>query len=304
MYMIMLFDPGKPESAIYDEAQAPNVDAFLSHIKGIKIVSTDPLVIESYDDMYLLDAENNVSSFWPNYGYGTASWHALGAGVLADAAKELAFSTDKAGVLGVEWMSYIAGPSLEILTKYVAQAATEKYIPYAPTLGQYITADEAATRWSNLQAWYAARGHYWVGIGPFFLYSVFPVEKTLLLQRNLDFVDPADKWAGFAAPKIPVVDLTGPASVKIGDEATFDVMVSFDNTPYPQAELSGVKFLIYDATGALVTVGEATFVADGQYQVVVPTTALAAGSNKVEVAVTSKLESIPAMANIEFVTAP
>jgi peptide/nickel transport system substrate-binding protein len=304
MYMIMLFDPGKPESAIYDEAQAPNVDAFLSHVKGIKITSTDPLTIEFYDDMYLLDAENNVATFWPNYGYGSVSWSAHAIGIMADAAKELAFSTDKAGILEVEWMSYIAGPSLDILTKNLAQAATDKYIPYAATLGQYVTADEAAARYANLQAWYAARGHYWVGLGPFFLYSVFPVEKTLLLQRNPDFVDPADKWAGFAAPKIPVVDLTGPASVKIGDEATFDVMVSFDNAPYPQAELAGVKYLVYDATGALVTVGEATFVADGQYQIKVPTSALAAGSNKIEVAVTSKLESIPAMGSVEFVTTP
>ena len=99
-----------------------------------------------------------------------------------------------------------------------------------------------------------------------------------------------------------MVDLTGPASVKIGDQATFDVSVTFDNAPYPQAEISGVKFLLFDASGNLVTVGEATFVADGQYQIVLPTSALAAGSNKIEVAVTSKMVSIPGFASIEFVT--
>jgi peptide/nickel transport system substrate-binding protein len=303
MTMIMNFDPGKPDSAIYDEAQAPALDAYMSHFKGVKIVSTDPLTIETYDDQYSLDAENLLGVTWfPNYTYGPASWHAVAAGVLAETNKELTFSTDKAGALGVEWMSYIAGPSLAILEKYVDQAAAESYIPYAPTLGTYVTAAESATRFANLKAWYTAHHHFWVGTGPFYLEAVYPVEGTLSLARNPDFVDDSSKWAGFAKPKIAVVDLTGPASVKIGDQATFDISVTFENAPYPQAEISGVKFLLFDATGALVTVGEATFVADGQYQVVLPTSALAAGSNKIEVAVTSKMVSIPGFASIEFVT--
>ena len=55
--MIMTFDTGKADSAIYDEAQVPTLDAFLTHFKGVKIVSTDPLVIETYDDQFYLDAE-------------------------------------------------------------------------------------------------------------------------------------------------------------------------------------------------------------------------------------------------------
>ncbi len=70
----------------------------------------------------------------------------------------------------------------------------------------------------------------------------------------------------------------------------------------PQAEISGVKFLLFDATGALVATGEATAVADGQYQIVLPTTGLAAGSNKLEVAVASAVVSIPSFQAYEFVT--
>ena len=84
------------------------------------------------------------------------------------------------------------------------------YIPYAPTLGQYVTADEAIARYTNLQAWYAARGHFWVGTGPFYLESVYPVEGSLTLKCNGYFSDPSDKWAGFGAPKIATAELTGP----------------------------------------------------------------------------------------------
>src|SRR5690606_25206498 len=120
-------------------------------------------------DNYALDAENSVSPWWPAYAQGPGSWHTLGLGILAEAAGELAFSKSKADNLGVEWANYIAGPSLAILNKHLEQASASGYIPYAPTLGQFITAEEAATRWSNYAAWYAQKGHFWLGTGPLYL---------------------------------------------------------------------------------------------------------------------------------------
>lgn len=302
MGMIMTFDPAKPESAIYDEAAVPAFEAFMSYFKGVKIVSTDPLTIETYVDLYYLDAETNVWGWYPNYAYGTASWHALALGIQAESEGKLAFTADKAEALSVEWMSYISGPSLEIFEGYLAADVAAPFIPYAPTLGQYVTADEAAARFANLQAWYDVHHHLWVGTGPFFLESVFPIEGSVTLARNENFPDPADKWARFAAPKIAVVDVTGPASVAVGTDATFDVFVTYEDAPYPQAEIAGVKFLLFDANGNLVATGEATAIADGQYQIVLPTTGLTAGSNKLEVAVTSLVVSIPSFGAYEFVT--
>jgi len=303
MSMIMTFDPAKPESAIYDEAAVPGFEAFMSTFKGVKIVSTDPLTIETYTDQYYLDAEANVWAWYPNYSYGMASWHALTLGIQAEADGKLAFTADKAKANSVEWMSYISGPSLDILADYLTADVASPFIPYAPTLGQYVTVEEAAARFANLQAWYNVHHHFWVGTGPFYLESVFPIEGSVVLARYENFPDPADKWVRFASPKIAVVDVTGPASVTIGTDATFDVFVTYEDAPYPQAEIGGVKFLLFDAAGNLVAKGDATAVADGQYQVVVPTTGLAAGSNKLEVAVTSKVVSIPSFGSVEFVTA-
>jgi hypothetical protein len=44
----------------------------------------------------------------------------------------------------VEWMSFIAGPSLDILRNELTNATAEVYIPYAPTMGEYVTAEEAS----------------------------------------------------------------------------------------------------------------------------------------------------------------
>lgn len=311
--MIMVFDPAKEASAIYDENYVPNLDGFMSHFKGVRILSVDPLIIETYDDKYQLDAElffpeltwPGAYTWWPQYAFGEGPWHTIAVGALAEENKELAFGTNKAGVLEVDWMSFIAGPSLEILKKYLDQAAAEGYIPYAPTMGDYVTAEEAATRWTNLQDWYDQQGHFWVNSGPFYLDEVYPVEGTITVQRNPNYVDPSDKWARFSEPKIAEVEIDGPGQVPVGTEAAYDVYVTSKDEPYPTAEISEVKYLLFDATGAMVASGLAEPAEDGLYQVVLDagtTGQLEAGSNKLEVAVSSMLVSIPSFASYEFVT--
>ncbi len=307
MAMIMTFDPGKEESPIFDEAQKANLDNFLTHFKGVRIVSTDPLVIETYDDLFYLDAENNVTNvmcWWPYYSYGQAPWHSVALGYLAEANKELAFTSDKATAQQVEWMSFVAGPSLDILKKYLDQATAEKFIPYAPTLGQFVTADEAAARYANLAKWYDQYKHFWVGTGPFYLAQVDTTAKTLLLKRNEAYPDPAEKWAGFGVPKVAVVEVDGPGQVTKGQEAKYDVYVTFEEEPYPSDEIASVVYLVFDSQGNLLTKGEATMVAEGQYQVVLSgdvTSQFPAGAAKMEVAVASKVVSIPSYGTMEFV---
>jgi peptide/nickel transport system substrate-binding protein len=312
MGMIMTFDRGKPESAIYDESNVPALESYMSVFKGVKVVSTDPLVIETYSDAYSLDAElmaDTPSNWWPQYGFGVAPWQTIGLGVKAETAKLATFSTDKADALKkenekIEWMSFIAGPSLQILSDQLKTATEENYIPYAPTMGEYVTADEATERYANLAQWYREQGHFWLGVGPFYLNKAFPVEGSLSLLRNQDYPDPANKWARFGAPMIAETEVDGPGQVTIGQEAKFDVLVTFNGEPYPADQIDALKFLLFNAKGEVVTVG-AGDAADGVYSVTLPadvTSQLEEGSNKLQVAVTSKAVSIPSYANFEFVT--
>jgi peptide/nickel transport system substrate-binding protein len=308
MYMILLFDKGKPESAIYDEALAPQVDALLSHFRGVTIDSTDPLVITTYDDTIYLDVEWLAAysgEWWPDYAQGTGAWHNMAVGVTADAAGQLAFSTDKAGAKGIEWMSYIAGPSLELLKGDLDALAAKGSIVYTPTLGMYLTPEEIAARYANLTEWYKLQGHFWIGTGPFWLDKAFPVEKTVSLRRFEDYPDPADRWSGFGVPPIPVIEVTGPASVKVGAaDATFEVMVSFNDAPYASTDIAGAKYLVFDATGALAGQGELTLAEEGKYTVTLPaetTGKLTAGSSKFEAVVVSNLVAIPGIVDYEFV---
>jgi peptide/nickel transport system substrate-binding protein len=307
MAMILPFDRAKPESALYDEAQASNLEAYLAHFKGVVVESTDPLVITTYDDLWYLDAELIPTSWWPAYGYGPGAWHNIAVGTLAEADGKLAFSADKADANAVEWMNFVSGPSIEILYTELVTATGQSYIPFAPTMGAYVTADEAALRYENLGKWVREQGHFWLGTGPFYLNKVFTIENTLTLSRNENYPDAADRWSGFGTPKLSTVEVDGAGQVKIGDEAKFDVYITFGEEPYPNAELGVVKYLLFDAKGALVATGEAEAVSDGQFLVTLPadvTSKLEAGSNKLEIAVVSKLVSIPSFAAFEFVTAP
>ncbi len=231
----------------------------------------------------------------------------LAIGILAEENQELAFTADKADALGIEWMNYIAGPSLEILAKYLDQAASENYIPYANTLGQYITEEEAKARWENYKAWYEKMGHFWVGTGPFYLDKVFPVEKTVTIKRFEDYPDPADKWLRFSEPKVADVTIEGPARVRAAEGATFDVVVTFKGEPYPADEIMAVKYLLFDSEGNVVATGDASPVEDGRYTIELTSDVLGelgVGAARIEVAVTSKMVSIPSLASVEFLLLP
>ncbi len=313
MWLIMQFDPAKEASAIYDEAAVSAFETFMTDFKGVRITSTDPFTVEYYSDTYALDAENNISwnvsmtTMWPEYAYGNGSWDMMAIGNLAEANGELAYTVDKADAKEIEWMSYISGPSLDVLGRYLDQAEAESYIPYEPTLGQYLTAEEAAARYANLKAWYADHGHYWIGVGPYMLDKVFPVEKTLTVVQNPNYQDLSDEWARFAAPKVADVEVDGEGRVTIGQEAVFDVFVTYEGEAYPAEEIAEVKYLLFDATGAVAGTGTAELVADGQYTVTLDadtTSKLEAGSNRLQVVVISKLVSTPTFAPFEFVTAP
>jgi peptide/nickel transport system substrate-binding protein len=310
MYMIETLDPGKKESPTYDESLAISINATLKSFKGFRITSTSPLTIEAYSDTYVTDAELNIVPVWPQSPLGLSgenSWQILAISNLAEAAGELAYSSSKADANKIEQTSWVGGPSLEILNKYLDQAAAESYIPFAPTLSQYITKDEADLRYANLKKWYQEHGHFWVGTGPYYLDKAFTTEKTAVLKNFADFPDLADRWVAFSEPKRATTVLDGPGQVKAGEEAVFDVTITFKDKPYLQSDISQVKYILYDTTGTVVSVGNATPVADGQYQVTLTaeeTGKLPTGSARLEVAVAPIPVAIPSFTSLDFVAVP
>jgi peptide/nickel transport system substrate-binding protein len=305
MGMIMTFDRANKDSKIYDDQAVPIFQSFMQGFKGFRITSTSPLTVEYYADVYAADAELDVYSLWPQFNYGEGAWHVLAISNLAEAAGLLAYSDDKATANKVEWTNYVGGPSLDILSKQLDQAITDKYVPYAATLGKYVSAADAVAAYTNLKNWYAAHGNFWVGTGPYMMSTVSPVEKIATMVHYDAFPDPADRWSSFSTPKIAAVTVDGPAQVTIGQEGDFTVNVSFNNAAYPSAEIKAVQFLLFDATNTVVNKGDATLVTEGQYTVALTTDItgkLTAGSDKLVVVVVANPVAIPTFVTQQFVT--
>ncbi len=306
MSMILTLDRGQESSIIYDASKSATLRSFMSAFKGVRILSQDPLVIETYTNNYQLDAELNINSWWPYYAQGPGSWEMLALGIFAEEKELAAFSPTKATKLEKERFNYVSGPTLEILKAELDAALAEGKLPYAPTLSEFISADEIALRYKNLAEWYRTRGHFQLGTGPYYLQRAFPVEGMVVLQRNPNYPFPADRWERFATPVIPEVEVEGPARVTIGSEAVFEVFVDFAGAPYPTADLNQVKYLVFDATGTLAASGQAVAAQDGLWKVTLSadvTKGLAAGSNLLEAVVISKLVAVPVSASVQFVTA-
>ena len=204
LYTILQFDRGKQASAIFDESYLGQFDSFMQSFRGVRFVSGDPnygLIVEYYSDEWQFDAELMVTTMFPFYAQGPGFWHPVTLGILAEQDRVLAFSQSKSDTMAVEWMSLIAGPSLPVLASRLNQAQAASYIPYEPTMGRYVSQSEAAERWSNLQKWYAAKGHFWVGSGPYCLESVYSIQKIIRLERFEDYPDARDRWLFLLEPQ-------------------------------------------------------------------------------------------------------
>lgn len=307
MPLITVLDLGDPASPNYDEALVPTRESFLSSFKAMRVASVDPLVIETWSDAGSLDAENAVNTWWPNYDYSDAAWHNMAIMLLGDAANKFAFTDEKATANEVERVNLIAGPTLASLAEDLATATEENYIPYAATLGQFITSDEAAARYANLNEFVRRNGHYYISTGPYFLSGVFPVQGQAVLQHYDAHPDHANRWSAFSAPAFPVTEIDGPARVTIGEEASFDIYIDVFDGPYPVSDMDSVKYLVFGSDGTLVAEGVAEAVEDGLWNVKLGgdvTGGFTEGSNRLDIVVVSKLVAIPGTASHEFVSAP
>ena len=294
------FARANPNSPLYDEAAVGPFQSFRKNWVAMKIVSTHPLIIEYYLNYINLEAE-----FIADYAAGFPSHpiEMLAIGIKADAQKQLAFSADKADKNKVEWMNYIGGPSLPILEKMLSEAKAEAYIPFKGFLGQYITADEMKQRYQNLENWYKAHGHFWVGDGPFYLEKVDYNAHQAVIKAWRQYPDKADRWASFVSPIVPDVTIKAPDVVISGLKATFDLTVTYGGKPFPVDKMMFVKYLILDGAGNIVAKGEAQAVEDGHWKIELPastTINFGTGGYKLLVLAVSKDAVLPSQAEQPF----
>lgn len=300
---ILLFERAKEESRLHDAAHMLQFEAFERHYRGWRIVSEDPLKVEIYSDQIFPDAETIVYS----RAVSAAPWHSLGLGIRAEQNGELAFSSNKADRERIDWMSFVAGPSIPILRRHLRTGQADGYVPFGDTLRRFMREGEVEERYRALTDWDRERRHFWVDAGPFYLHSVHPVERNVVVRRFEDFPDRSDKWLRFAQAEIPALDLDGPMVVELGEGAEFDLHISFDGKPYPVEDIEMARYMVFDGRGNLVREGDAQPSEDGPWKISVSAEelqGLGSGANSLEVAVSSRRVAMPIFATHVFATVP
>jgi len=300
---ILQFVRADEASPLFDASHVPNFKTFDRHFKGWRIVEREPLVVEVYSDQIFPDAESIVAARTP----GVTPWHTLALGIRAERSGELAFSSDKADREGVPWLSLVSGPSLAILDRHRREAGEAGWVPFANTLQPYIEPGEAKARYEALGDWRDAHEHYWVSDGPLYLDSLHPIAGTLVLRRDSDFPDTADKWLDRAQAAIPELAIEGPMTVDLDEGARFSIEVTAEGQPYPREAVDRVDYLLLDGRGTVVDRGEATFDEPGRWLITLDAgriDGLAAGANRLEVTMKSNRVALPRFASHAFATVP
>ena len=300
---ILMFERSKEQSPLFDPAHLPRFEVFQRHYRGWRILGTEPLTIEVYSDQIYPDAEWIVGARAP----GATPWHAVALGIRAEQSGELAFSSNKADRTGVNWMSYVSGPSLPILARHLEAAGMQGFVPFGRVLGKLLRPGEVEDRYRALGEWYGARRHFYVGDGPFYLHAVHPVARSVVIRRAPGFPDPAGKWLRFTTPEVPVLDLDGPLVVRYGEPVEVTLRIAFEGDPYSTEAIEMARYLLFDGRGRLVSKGDAEPVEQGRWRISLPSHEvgeLGFGANSLEVAVASRRVAMPVFATHVFSTVP
>jgi len=207
---ILTYDRGQEGSEIYD----PGVwlQGTRNNMIGTRFTVGGPgddfgLKVEVWSHHWEMDAERMITDWYPNYSQGNGFWHTIALAVLEERDGSMAFGEAKAQTTTHGWTNFISGAGMlgaldsrlddtRELTSY-----EDDNLPYyefivdqyaARGLGGFDT--EIGLRMENLRDWVDARGHYWVGSGPYLLKTVSHPHKTIVLERFAQYPDPADRW--------------------------------------------------------------------------------------------------------------
>ena len=265
MGMILPEDRSDENSLLHDESAYGYFGT--DGIKGIRITSEDPLMIETYTDNWQLDAESMVYGWWPEGDYGPLPWHTTALAAWVEAAEDAAFSSSKAEALVVPWMNYLHGDTLTLMNTTLTPLNNE--VPYSATLSAYIDSTEATSRWSNLKTWYGSMGHFWLGTGPFYIDNYSWSNQTLELTRFADFPDDAGKWDEFSADPNPILEI----NYGTGAPGSFFTLTGSLYPPNSTARVyvgdDFVAEIAVDSSGDFVVVLDTTYLFEGTYDVLI-----------------------------------
>lgn len=303
------FERANSSSKIFDESSVPGFIATMKPFIGFKVIRNNPVTVEIYVNMTHIEPTRLADWAAQRFtlsGFPYFPWHDLAVAILARQDGKLGFSALEAKSLGCERVNFMYGPSMAILNEYLDKAISAKYVP--EWIKDYVTPDEAVARYQKLKEFYNNYKHFWVGCGPYYLYSVDPVGKVAVLKAFREYVYKADKFDWLLKISTPEASLKVPENVVPGIATNITVTVSSNGEPYPRSNIEKVMYLITDQAGNMLLSGVAReTTTEGLYQISLnetETSKLSPGTVTVIVYAFSNIVAVPGSGEATIVVIP
>jgi peptide/nickel transport system substrate-binding protein len=278
--------PGDP---FYDSSFASDVAPFLATIVGVKVLDEDTLVV--YGNYYHPYSDNVIA--WYFSLFPDLPWEVYAAMeyVVLEGGPESGVTYYWETIEGAEGLDLITkshaddmAAALRILKdqgwtvtvgEQVVREVPGPYIP--PYAADWISTDEALSRYDAAVDFETRFGHMYISNGPFWLKSYKPEERFMELKAFRDPTYPFDKtyWQKqLVVASMRIDDILLPAEREQGQSFAVDVFVSYTQT-YPEvidepATKGDVTVFLLSPEGKVMFQGKAEFVEAGHFRFVVP----------------------------------
>jgi len=255
-----------------DPEYTSRVELGLPYFKGIRFISENDDIVESYLDQWHYDPKEIAASAGV---WAQEPWEITAASERLVLSNDLSFSKSQSTTKNAEWLSLIIPDHANLIKKELIKMKNEDFIP-SPLKG-IVSLEQAKDRYDASIDWIEKHNHALISNGAFYLDRYNPSGRIIDIKR---FNDPSypferDYWSDFVNPKsIQVVSVNVSKFIKIGEEKTLEFQVLVDNIPMNRTMSSSVtaKFFLTDYNGNIISHGKALPVLDklGYFKISLP----------------------------------
>ena len=241
----------------FDPEYTSRMELGLPYFKGIRFISENDDIVESYLDQWHYDNKEIAASagVWAQEPWEiTAATERL---VLSNA---LSFSKSQSTTKNAEWLSLIIPAHANLIKNELLKMKNENFIP-TPLKG-IVNLEEAKKRYEASINWIEKHNHAIISNGAFYLDKYNPSGRTIDIKVFNDSSYPfqSNYWSNFENPKtIQVASVNFSKFIKIGEEKIYEFQILVDNIPMNKSMSSSItaEFFLLDYNGNIISQGKA-----------------------------------------------
>ncbi len=206
---------------------------FANLFRGLKVI--DPTTLDLYIDYWHVDPSfiASAADVWP-----ATPWEVGELAMATTLHDHTRVSELTAAFDGLDAIDLAKGPAVEFMDREISSGNITTRGPSVtkpPGFESYVTQSEAEARWTALQSWRTAHGHYFVSNGPYFLDSVDPAASQATVRNFAGYPFPRDRWEALLNPPVPNLAIDPIDDVQQGDEASVSMFTRVNGKLFDDA---------------------------------------------------------------------